>query len=139
MLVGSYTNSVDSKGRVFLPAKFRSFLGDTVIVAKGAGNCLVVYTEAMFAQFIERLRKNGQTEAQKHIRFLSVSAANLEPDVQGRIMLPKELREYAQLDKEVLFIGMVDTVEIWNKDNINNAVEGESSDLIEKYLIENGF
>ena len=139
MLVGSYKNSIDSKGRVFLPAKFRSYLGDTVIVAKGAGNCLVVYTEEKFAEYVERLTKNGQTEAKKFLRYISLSAANLEPDVQGRIMLPLELREYAGLEKEVLFVGMFDTVEIWNEANAEKSVDGESSDAIDQYLIANGF
>ena len=139
MLVGSYSNTIDSKGRVFLPAKFRAFLGDTVIIAKGAGNCLVVYTEEKFAEYVERLRKNGQTEAKKLLRYISISAANIEPDVQGRIMLPSELREYAELEKEVMFVGMVDTVEIWNRKNAEKSVEGESSDAIDRYLIENGY
>ncbi len=139
MLVGSYKNTIDSKGRVFLPAKFRGFLGDKVIVAKGAGSCLVIYTEEKFAEYVERLTKNGQTQAKKFIRYISLSAVNAEPDVQGRILLPAELREYAQLDKEVLFVGMFDTVEIWNEKNAEKSVDGESSDAIDDYLIENGF
>ncbi len=139
MLVGSYKNTLDSKGRVFLPAKFRGFLGDTVIVAKGAGGCLVIYTEEKFAEYVERLTRNGQTEAKKYLRFISLSAVNAEPDVQGRIIIPAELREYAQLEKEVMFVGMYDTVEIWNEKNAEKSVEGESSDGIDSYLIENGF
>lgn len=138
MLVGSYRNTLDTKGRVFLPAKFRSSFGDTVIIAKGAKECLVVYTEEAFAEFVERLRRNGQTGAKDSLRFLSYSSANVELDGQGRILIPAELRSYARLDKEVLFVGMMDTVEIWNEKNVVDTVSSESAEAIDKYLIDNG-
>ena len=139
MLVGSYKNTIDSKGRVFLPAKFRSSLGERIIIVKGPDGCLVIYTEEKYEEYIERLRRNGETAAKKYVRFLSLSAAGIEPDAQGRILLTNELREYASLDKEVLFVGMYDTVEIWNEEKAQNSEVGESSDAIDEFLIANGF
>ncbi len=139
MLVGSYKNSVDTKGRVFLPAKFRGELGEKVIIVKGAEKCLTIYTEEKYLDFIETLRRDGEIRAKKHLRFLSMSAASVEIDVQGRIILPIELREYAELEKEVLFVGMFDTVEMWNEENAAKSVEEESSDKIDKELAENGY
>ncbi len=139
MLVGSYKNTIDAKGRVFLPAKFRSYLGERIIIVKGAEGCLVVYTEEKYTEYIERLRKNGETAAKKYLRFLNLSAVSIEPDAQGRILLTNELREHADLDKDVLFVGMYDTVEIWNEEKAQNSVVGESSDAIDEYLIANGF
>ncbi len=139
MLVGSYKNTIDTKGRVFLPAKFRSYLGERIIIVKGAEGCLVVYTEEKYMEYIERLRKNGETAAKKYLRYLNLSAASIEPDAQGRILLTSELREHACLDKDVLFVGMYDTVEIWNEEKAQMSVVGESSDAIDDYLIANGF
>lgn len=139
MLVGSYKNTIDAKGRVFLPAKFRSYLGERIIIVKGAEGCLVVYTEEKFTEYIERLRKNGETAAKKYLRYLNLTAASIEPDAQGRILLTNELREHAGLTKDVLFVGMYDTVEIWNEEKAEMSVMGESSDAIDNYLIANGF
>lgn len=139
MLVGSYKNTIDTKGRVFLPAKFRSYLGERIIVVKGAEGCLVVYTEEKYMEYIERLRKNGETAAKKYLRYLNLTAASIEPDAQGRVLLTSELREHASLEKEVLFVGMYDTVEIWNEEKAQKSVVGESSDAIDDYLIANGF
>ncbi len=139
MLVGSYKNTIDTKGRVFLPAKFRSYLGERIIIVKGAEGCLVVYTEEKYMEYIERLRKNGETAAKKYLRYLNLTASSIEPDAQGRILLTNELREHAGLDKDVLFVGMYDTVEIWNEEKAQMSVMGESSDVIDDYLIANGF
>ena len=139
MLVGSYKNTIDTKGRVFLPAKFRSYLGERIIVVKGAEGCLVVYTEEKYMEYIERLRKNGETAAKKYLRYLNLTAASIEPDAQGRVLLTSELREHASLEKEVLFVGMYDTMEIWNEEKAQKSVVGESSDAIDDYLIANGF
>ena len=139
MLVGSYKNSIDAKGRVFLPAKFRSYLGERIIIVKGADGCLVIYTEEKYMEYIERLRKNGETAAKKYLRYLNLTAVSVEPDAQGRILLTSELRDHAGLDKDVLFVGMYDTVEIWNEENAQKSVMNESSDAIDDYLIANGF
>ena len=139
MLVGSYKNTIDAKGRVFLPAKFRTYLGDRIIIIKGAEGCLIVYNEEKYMEYVERLRKNGETAAKKYLRYLNLTAVSMEPDAQGRILLTNELREYAGLDKEVLFVGMYDTVEIWTEEKAHSSVEEESSDAIDEYLIKNGF
>ena len=85
------------------------------------------------------MRKNGETAAKKYLRYLNLTASSIEPDAQGRILLPNELREHACLEKEVLFVGMYDTVEIWNEEKAQESVVGESSDAIDDYLIANGF
>ncbi len=139
MLVGSYTNTMDAKGRVFLPAKFRSYLGEQIVIVKGAGGCLVIYTEEKYTEYVERLRQSGETKVKKYLRYLSLSAMSVEPDAQGRILISSELREYAALSKDVLFVGMYDTVEIWNEENAKKSVTDESSDTIDDYLINNGF
>ena len=72
MLVGSYKNTIDTKGRVFLPAKFRSYLGERIIIVKGAEGCLVVYTEEKYMEYIDRLRKNGETVTTKDFLRIGV-------------------------------------------------------------------
>ncbi len=137
MLVGKYTNTIDAKGRVFLPAKFRSDLGDTVIIVKGAGGCLTLYTEEKFLDYVERLQMDGETESLDDLRFISYGSASVDLDAQGRILIPEELRRYASLDKEVTFVGLMSTVEIWNGDAVEEIVEKKTAEEIKQRMIRN--
>ncbi len=141
MLFGRHVNNLDSKGRVFLPSKFRSDLGSSVVVFKGSRPCIMMFTEDEFLRFYDKLIKSGSREvdAQDEIRFLSYSAETLEPDAQGRIMIPEGLRTYAGLEKEVAFMGMVKYVEIWDANRSTDAVSGVDPTGIDKRLRENGY
>ena len=112
-MTGQYAHTIDAKGRLFIPAKLRQELGDTFHVTVGQDHCLSVYSDESWAAFMEKLKGMSYNEI-KRLRGLFAYGADCEPDAQGRILLPAKLREYADLDKDVVVIGSFDRVEIWN-------------------------
>jgi len=112
-LTGQYAHSIDAKGRLFIPAKLRQALGDTFHVTVGQDHCLSVYSDESWAAFMDKLKGMSYNEV-KRLRGLFAYGADCEPDGQGRILLPAKLREYADLEKDVVIIGSFDRVEIWN-------------------------
>ena len=97
MFMGEYNHTVDAKGRLIVPSKFREQLGDEFVVTKGLDNCLFVYENSEWAALEEKLRTLPLTNAagRKFSRFLLAGATTCEVDKQGRILLPAVLREFA--------------------------------------------
>ncbi len=118
MFMGEYSHSIDAKGRLIMPAKFREQLGDEFVVTKSPDKCLYVYTNEDWKNFEEKLATLPITNkgTRQFVRFFLAGAATCEVDKQGRILLPAVLREYAELDKEVVLAGTSKRIEIWNKD-----------------------
>ncbi|CDD66813.1 protein MraZ [Firmicutes bacterium CAG:882] len=118
MFMGEYSHSIDAKGRLIMPAKFREQLGDEFVVTKSPDKCLYVYTNEEWKNFEEKLATLPITNkgTRQFVRFFLAGAASCEVDKQGRILLPAVLREYAELDKEVVLAGTSKRIEIWNKD-----------------------
>ena len=112
-MTGQYTHSIDAKGRLFIPAKLREELGGTFHVMVGQDGCLSVYSDDSWNAILDRLKTMSFSKV-KALRAMFALAADCEPDAQGRILLPQKLRQLAQLDKDVVIIGMFDRVEIWN-------------------------
>jgi len=108
MLIGEYSYSVDVKGRLSFPVKLREDLGNNFIITKGLGdNCLFVYSMEEWQNVEQKIKGLPLSKARSLQRFFFASALEVEPDKQGRIVLPSNLREYAQLEKEVMVIGYV--------------------------------
>ena len=112
-LYGSYNHTIDSKGRLFIPAKLREDLGEMFYVAMGADGCLSVYSESSWSKFTEQFESLPYSKA-KALRPLFANAAKCEPDAQGRILVPAKLRQYAALEKDVVVTGASKCVELWN-------------------------
>ena len=131
MLLGQYNHNIDEKGRVSVPAKFREELGMSFIVTKGLDNCLFAYSKEEWSKFEEKLKTLPLTNpnARNFIRFFFSGATECEIDKQGRINLPQNLRDYADLTKEVTVIGVSTRVEIWNRDKWNNYTSDENMDV----------
>ena len=118
MLKGEYSHNIDAKGRLIIPAKFRDDLGENFVITKGMENCLYVYPEKAWITFEEKLNALPTTtdkKARAFAYFFQGSATDGDLDKQGRTLIPAPLREYAKLDKEVVFIGMGERAEIWDK------------------------
>jgi MraZ protein len=116
MFLGEYQHSLDAKGRVILPAKYRDQLSGGAYVTKGRGGCLSVYTEQEFQEVADRAReasKRGGRELDAARSFFA-GTAEVSPDKQGRIAIPQQLREYAGLDKDVVVAGVFSRIEIWD-------------------------
>jgi MraZ protein len=116
MFFGTYTPKLDEKGRLFLPAKFRDQLTEGLVVTRGQERCLTVWAMADFQGMTDRLREAPVTNkgARDYVRMLFAAASQEVPDKQGRISIPGSLREYASLTKDVVVIGSMNRIEIWD-------------------------
>jgi len=117
LFMGEYQHSLDEKGRLIVPSKFREPLGGRCVVTRGLDKCLFLYPEPEWRAMEEKLRQLPltQRDARAFVRFFFSGATDLELDKQGRIMIPASLREYAALEKDVVVIGVSTRVEIWAK------------------------
>ncbi|MBS4540094.1 division/cell wall cluster transcriptional repressor MraZ [Clostridium sp. D2Q-11] len=116
MFIGEYNHSIDKKGRIIIPAKFRENLGTSFILTKGLDNCLFVYPLEEWNILENKLKTLPLTrkDARAFVRFFFSGATECELDKQGRILIPSNLRDHAKLDKETTIIGVSNRVEIWS-------------------------
>lgn len=116
MFLGEYTHTIDEKGRLTLPARWREQLGQRVVVTRGMEPCLFVFPAAKFETFLNEINTVGMTAADARglSRFFSSKATDDELDKQGRVSLPPMLREFAGLNGEVMVVGAFDHVELWS-------------------------
>ena len=118
MFIGEYAHSVDAKGRMIMPAKFRqNELGEVFYVTKGTEDCLFVYSKEEWEKFSENLASLPITtnpQAAAFVRFFLSGAAECELDKLGRINIPAHLREHAGITKDVKVLGVRSRVEIWD-------------------------
>lgn len=117
MFTGSYEHSVDVKGRIIIPSKLRDGLGDTFIITKGVDGCLLIYPMEEWENFVLDLKKlPSNKEGRMLQRYFLASAIETEFDKQGRALLPQNLREHANINKNVLLVGLMNKIEIWDVD-----------------------
>ena len=136
MFMGEYNHTIDAKGRLIVPAKFREILGDNFIVTKGLDGCLFVYPNDEWTRFEEKLKSLPLTNknARQFTRFFRAGAAACEVDKQGRILLPQVLREFASLEKDVVLVGVASRIEIWSRerwDESMNTYDGDMDEVAE--------
>lgn len=140
MFMGEYNHTIDAKGRLIIPSKFRDALGDTFVVTKGLDGCLFVYDNDEWTAFEEKLKSLPITnkEARQFARFFLAGAAEVEVDKQGRILVPNVLREFAQISKDVVLIGVASRIEIWSKERFDGMAAYEDMDEIAEHMAELG-
>jgi MraZ protein len=116
MFLGEYEHTIDVKGRMAVPAKYRQQIKEGAVVSKGMGTCLSVYTMQRWEEKSAELASNKNNEELRDIeRRIFASAGEIELDAQGRMMIPARLRTYAHLDGEVSVVGVRDHFEIWDR------------------------
>ena len=134
MFLGDFPHTLDDKGRLIMPSKFRNELGTNFIVTRGLEGCLFVFTESKWNEFTEQLNSKGlsKKDVRSITRFFCSCAMTSDLDKQGRFLLVNTLREYAEITKEVIIIGVGTRLEIWNKDKWKkyNSNENISADTI---------
>ncbi len=118
MFLGRYEHTINGQGRTSLPAKFREELkvtGEDRLIVTNREECLVAYPPSAWRRFVEKLKELPQADKSviQYIRFFVSGAQECPIDKQGRILLPSNLREHAGLSKEIVFVGMMNTIEIW--------------------------
>ena len=123
MLINSFEHTVDAKGRLFIPAKWREDLGNTVIVTRGMlgkdeGRCLFGMSLDVWNGLLERYNKIAMTDvkAQNALRMIFANACDCELDKQGRILISNTLRKFAGIDKDAVLVGMGNRIEIWSQE-----------------------
>lgn len=117
MFLGEYRHSLDPKGRVNLPTKFRMDLSKGVVVTRGVDRCLFIYPRATWEKLAGNLAKLPltATASRAFARLLLAGAMDETPDTQGRVMLPEYLRRYAGLKRSVVIAGVYDRLEVWDE------------------------
>ncbi|MEY8441951.1 division/cell wall cluster transcriptional repressor MraZ [Lactobacillaceae bacterium 24-114] len=136
MFMGEYTHSIDNKGRLIIPAKFREQLGTRFVVTRGLDGCLFGYPASEWEQLQEKLKTLPLTkrDARAFVRFLYSAATDCEFDKQGRINLPETLRNHAKLEKKCVIVGVANRLEIWSGEKwsqFTNATEEDFDQIAE--------
>ena len=116
MLIGEYHQNIDEKGRLIIPSKFREEIGNSFVLTRGLDGCLSIYSMVNWNKLVEKLKTLSFTkkDARTFMRFFLTGATVCEFDKQGRINIPSNLTEFANLKKECAVIGVNDRLEIWN-------------------------
>ncbi len=144
MLIGSAVHGIDPKSRVFIPAKWRNDLGESIILTHGILGtdeitCLFGMSEQGWKEFATRFSTLPETDvmAQAFRRMMFANAAECELDKQGRILIPNALREYAKLDKEAVLVGMGGRIELWSPgawEKHNTGISAEYQSALRRLL-----
>ena len=135
MFMGEYNHSIDAKGRIIVPAKFREELGDEFVVTLGLDGCLFLYPNAEWEEFVAQLKQlPGNRQARQLQRYFLAGAVNCEVDKQGRILLPAVLREFAGIEKDAVLVGVGSRIEIWSKDKWMEANTFDDMEEIAEHM-----
>lgn len=137
MFIGEFQHSIDEKGRVAVPAKFRVKVSGGAIITRGLDRCLFIFTMKDWQDLAQKLKglPLAQANARAFKRLMLSSAADVRLDSQGRILIPETLRQYAGLGKSVKVIGVYDRMEIWDDqawEKYRERTEGSSDEIAEK-------
>ncbi len=139
MFMGEYNHTIDTKGRIIIPSKFREALGDQFVVTLGLDGCLFVYPNEEWMNFVAQLKNlPGSKEARQMQRYFMAGAADCEVDKQGRILIPNKLREHAGLEKDIVFVGVLSKIEIWSKEKWDSNNDYDDMDQIAEHMSEFG-
>jgi len=126
VFIGEFRHTVDEKGRLIMPSKFRDGLNDRFVATRGLDNCLFVYPLSEWASLEEKLKTLPFTRAETRAftRLFLAGASECEIDKQGRFVVPVPLREYAGLEKDVVIIGVSSRIEIWSQAGWDEYMKG---------------
>ncbi len=125
-LTGTYQHNIDTKGRLTVPVRLREILGTGFYITKGLGGCLFVYPEHEWEAFLDDICSKPMSQAAAVQRYFVANCAYVEPDAMGRVLVPKNLREFAALEKDTYFLGVGKRGEIWSAERLA-AVESEQT------------
>jgi MraZ protein len=136
MFLGEFVHTIDEKGRLTIPAKFRADLASGLVVTRGIDRCLAIYPLEEWERLAGRVSALPMTDrrARAFRRLVFANASDAVPDKQGRMLIPPRLREYASLDGEVVVTGLDTYIEVWNLDawaGERERVEGDGADVEE--------
>ena len=127
MFYGTSNNSIDSKNRLIIPARFRDLLGGQCMLTKGFDRCLYIYAMDDYEVLVNKIRKLPQSDrdVRKFIREFFSNSEKCNLDAQGRILIPQNLRDYAGITKNLIIKGAMDKIEVWSAEVLKDP-EGEN-------------
>ncbi len=125
MLIGEYSHSIDAKGRLIIPSKFRTDFGDSVILSVGLDSCLELRSEKSWNDYCALLLAQNPAKARAFQRTIFANAEKCDMDSQGRCVIPQKFRDKAGLSRDTVIIGMSNKAEIWDKDSWEKYKEQE--------------
>ncbi len=130
MFLGEFEHTIDGKGRLTVPAKFRDELASGVVVTRGLDGCLWAYSRSEWEQLAEKISQLPTTNpnARNFARFMFSSAFDSIPDRQGRVLIPQNLRDYASIGSDTVIIGVMNRVEIWSPERWKSVITQVESD-----------
>ncbi len=137
MLIGEYKYNLDQKNRLLIPAKFRSKFGGEAILTRGIDKCLFLFPKDEWEKVVEKLLKLplSQANSRAFTRLILSGAHQVEIDNQGRILIPENLKNYANLSKRVVIVGLYSRLEIWDEktwEEYKKESESQAQDISEK-------
>lgn len=137
MFLGTHHPKLDEKGRFFLPAKFREEFADGLVISRGQDHCLAIYREADFVAMASRISGSSTNRAVRNYqRMLAAGASAETPDKQGRLTINPALRKYAGLETDIVVVGAIDRVEVWDAatwEEYSAAQEEEFAEMNEEF------
>ena len=135
MFTGEFQHNVDSKNRIFVPSRLRDELGESFIVVRDIREpILKIFSLSGWEEYIAPIKAQERRIAEKVLRYLHRNATQVSPDSQGRILLPRELLEYASIEREAVIVGCYTYAEIWSAENYKRETENEDLDAIRAEL-----
>lgn len=137
MFIGEYLHTLDDKGRLAVPKKFRSLLENGAVVTRGLDHCLFLYTRNEWEKLAEKLSSLpfAQANTRAFARLMLAGAMDVEVDKQGRIILPEYLRTYSNMKKDVIVAGLYNRLELWDAEEwkrYTKKTEEESNEIAEQ-------
>ena len=129
-VTGTYENSIDSKNRLIIPAKYRNQLGGECVLSRGYDRCIYIYTMEDWGLLVEKLKELRQSDPaiREFIRKLFSQASECKLDSQGRVIVPANLKSYARIDKDLVTLGAMDKIEVWSKEIFNENEDDNPMD-----------
>jgi MraZ protein len=137
MFIGEYQHSIDPKKRMAIPSRFRGDLGNKVVITRGLDKCLFVYPMKVWEELAEKLGSlpMGEAGTRSFVRMILAGACDVEIDKQGRVLIPDYLKEYGELGKNVVIVGLFNRIEVWSEEKWNkykDEAEGNSDQIAEQ-------
>ena len=141
MFMGEYNHSLDAKGRLIIPVKFRESLGEKFVVTRSLDACLCIYDMEAWETFAKKLTElpYNAKEQRELVRFFLSGAAEVELDKQGRILVPNNLRAAAGIEKDVVLVGVGGRIEIWSSKAWEETQTSDEVNRIAEKMLGNGF
>lgn len=139
MFLGEYAHALDSKNRMFVPAKYREELGETFIITKSVDKCLTVYTAEEWEKLKAKLDAMPAAKSRRIKRFIFANAEDVQCDSQGRVLISAQLRAYAGIEKNAVIIGVGSYLEIWAEEEWAKARAADEAEDIAKIMEELDF